>query len=193
MLFKTTVSAYNFISLCLVFLDLLLPSIAKLFTFFMLLFNSEMWKFYNTKHYITEVWHYSPIIVKSWWAQFCTCSRPFTLLELKLKSIKDKKFLHYLSHSEKNLPDSCSVNPPNWRLLHSALNFTPLHSKHSCSKTDCQFTKKHQWDFTGSLLWTGGQILLKVSAGVIQLYWSHVLLKLVARQNFRPAQSVTNQ
>jgi len=40
-----------------------------------------------------------------------------------------------------------------------------LLSKSSCSKTGYWFTKLRQWDFTGSLLCTSGQILLKVSVG----------------------------
>lgn len=70
---------------------------------------------------------------------------------------------------------ACSANSHNWQLSESSLNFTPLLSKYICSKTEYQFTKKHQWDFTGSLLWTGSQILPKVSTGVNQYSSTEVM------------------
>lgn len=53
--FKILFQHITFVSLWLVFLDLLLSFIIKCFAFFMLLYNSEMWKFCNTKHYITKL------------------------------------------------------------------------------------------------------------------------------------------
>jgi len=52
---KLLVQHITSVSLGLVFLDLLLSFIAKLFRFVMLLYNSETCKSYNSKCYITEL------------------------------------------------------------------------------------------------------------------------------------------